>query len=95
MKLIQKASRFLRFSSSKYFHDEKYTNLSLYSENKIGSLSHIAELFSKMGIDMVFVKSQFCNAWTEKKKYMLNVSILHQNQEKLRELEELLSTYGV
>lgn len=79
--------RFVRplwnFSSSKYFHDDKYTNLSLISQNKIGSLSHIAEHFSKLGIDMVFVKSQMCNVWTKNKKYVLNVSILKQNQERL------------
>ena len=71
--------RFLRpvfnFSNRKYFYDAKYTNLSLYSENKIGSLSFITDIFSKLGIDMVFVKSQFCNSWTENKKYVLNVSI--------------------
>ena len=69
-----------KFSSSKYFYDNKYTNLSLCSENKIGSLSDIAQHFSKLGIDMVFVKSQLCNAWSQNKRYVLNVSIMKQNQ---------------
>lgn len=81
--MLRYLSPVMRFTSSKYFYDDKYTNLSLYSENKIGSLSHIAQHFSKLGIDMVFVKSQLCNAWTKNKKYVLNVSIMKQNQERL------------
>ena len=91
LRLLQPLYRF----SQKYFHDEKYTNLTLYSQNKMGSLSHIADYFTQLNIDMVFVKSQFCNAWTAKKKYVLNISILKQPETKIQELRNLLTKSGV
>ena len=82
--MLQLFKNLSKFSSQKYFLDDKYTNLTLSSQNRMGSLSHIAEYFSQLKIDMVFVQSQFCNAWTVKKKYVLNISIIKQTETRLQ-----------
>ena len=48
---------FFRFATQKYFQDNKYLNLSLSSQNKIGALNNISEIFSKVGINLTFIKT--------------------------------------
>ena len=68
-----------KFSTQKHFKDQKYDNLNLFSQNKIGSLRHISETFFNQGIDLTYIKSHFCNAWNENKKFMLELSIAKQS----------------
>lgn len=43
---------------------------------------------------MAFIKSQFSNTWTEKKKYCLDITIEKQTDEKLEELRQKFSEIG-
>lgn len=63
------------FSTGKYFLDDKFQNVSIESSNKLGSLHDLCSLFTNEGVNMSFIKSHFSNAWTQNKKYCLDISI--------------------
>lgn len=63
------------FCSQKYFLDTKYQNISLETHNQLGSLHHLTKVFADRGINMKYIKSRTANAWTENKKYALDISI--------------------
>jgi prephenate dehydratase len=89
-KIITKA-----FSSGKYFLDQNYQNLTLESGNRVGNLEGLCNIFTNDGINMIFIKSHFSNAWTQNKKYCLDISIEKQTEEKIAELKQKFSDIGV
>ena len=56
--MMRRARPFFRLSASKYFRDDKYTNLSLHSQRDPDSLGSIAAHFSKNDIDLVFMNQK-------------------------------------
>lgn len=87
------------FSSQKYFLDDKYLNISIESTDKLGSLNSISSKFAEHNVNMVYIKSQFANAWTKNKKYCLDVTIEKQDEDKLNllktELEDIGKSFSV
>ena len=64
-----------RFASKKYFYDNKYLNLSLYSDSQVGSLTKISKIFTDFGVNMTFVKTQSGSSCFKGEKDVLNISI--------------------
>lgn len=44
---------------------------------------------------MTFIKSHFSNAWTQDKKYCLDISIEKQEEEKIKDLQKKFGDIGV
>lgn len=63
------------FSTTKHFLDDKLQNVSLVTHNKIGSLHNVSKLFTDENVNMTYIKSYFANAWTNNKKYCLDLTI--------------------
>ena len=55
---LKKGRASLIISASKYFRDDKYTNLSLHSQRDPDSLGSIAAHFSKNDINLVFMNQK-------------------------------------
>lgn len=83
------------FATQKYFKDNKFVNLSLETQDQLGSLHHVSNVFSTHNIDMTFIKSRISNVWTDTKKYGLDVTIDRQTPAELDQLKQSFSEAGV
>ena len=75
--------------------DDKLQNVSLTTQNKLGSLHNLSNIFTQEGVNMAFIKSHFANAWTHNKKFCLDLSIDKQTSEKLDSLSKKFNEMGV
>lgn len=64
---------------TKHFLDDKFQNASIESGDKLGSLYNVTSMLKDNNVNMVFIKSHFSNAWTDNKKYCLDISIEKQS----------------
>ena len=72
-----------RFATGKYFRDNKYINLSLYSQSKATTPADIAHIFQKLGISITsFNNHPASHKWKQK----IHLSIPKQTETQLYDL---------